>query len=157
MFQSTIRDELGLGVVGEFYADGPRHVEPFTLDSTSAANNVIGRVFTVKSEGVAQAGGDGLVFAGIMVNPKSYAVDGLLTEATELTLANGQVAELCRMGIIIVKVPEAAAIGDALNYVDATGVIGVGAPVAGETAIPNAKITHFTASGAGLAVVTLTN
>jgi hypothetical protein len=157
-FQSTVRTELPLGVIGEFAFDGPNRTKSYTLDTTSADNNVIGRAFTVDSEGVAAAGGDAGVFAGIMVNPKAYAVDTLFNNADgELALANGQVAELCTMGEIIVKVPPSAAIGDGVFYKDATGIIGTGTASTGETQIPNATVTSFTATGAGLAVVTLTN
>lgn len=158
-FQSTVSLNQGFGVVGELVFDGPVRAAPFILDSTDAANNVVGRVFTVKSEGVAQAGGSG-VFAGILVNPKHYASYGTSaggTLAPTLTLPNAATAEMLRMGFIIVALPGAAAIGDALKYNTTTGVIGTGAPGAGEAAVPNAVVDRFTVSGAGLAVVRLTN
>lgn len=158
-FQETVtQEEQAYGVVGEFAFDSPRRVHAYTLDSASEANNVVGRVFTVKSQGIAQAGGDNGVFAGILINPKTYAVDGIYNnDSGDLTIPNGNVVELCTMGEIYIKLGGSAAIGDALKYNDTTGVIASGSPSAGETAIPNAKVTSFTVGGAGLAVITLTN
>ena len=47
-FQATVYDNIGFGVVGELFLDGPLRAQPGRLDSASAANNVIGRAFTVK-------------------------------------------------------------------------------------------------------------
>lgn len=158
-FQSTVSLNQGFGVVGELVFDGPVRAEPFILNSADAAYNVVGRAFTVTSQGVAAAGGTG-AFAGIMVNPKHYASYGTTaggTLAPTLTLANNATAEMLRMGEIIVSLPGAAAIGDAVKYNTTTGVLGTGAPGAGEAAVPNAKVSRFTVSGAGLAVIVLTN
>lgn len=62
------------------------------------------------------------------------------------------VAAIMRKGYLWVIVADAGVPGDALNYVDATGAIGVGAPEVGETALT--EVTLETTVGAGeLAVV----
>ncbi len=158
-FQSTVRLQQGFGVVGELMLDGPVRAAPYTLVSADASYNVVGRAFTVTSEGVAAAGGSG-VFAGILVNPKHYASYGTAaggTLAPTLTLANNALGECLNMGEIIVSLPGAAAIGDAIKYNTTTGILGTGAPGAGEAAVPNAVVSRFTVSGAGLAVIRLTN
>lgn len=158
-FQSTVTNiDQASGVVGEFaFIDGGERAFPYTLDSSDAANNVIGRVFTVKSEGVAQAGGTG-EFAGILINPKAYAYEGLFNSTNgQLACRNGSVVEIAKRGYIWIRLEGAAAIGAALKYTNATGVIATGAPSAGETAIPNAKVSNFTVSGAGLACIELSN
>jgi len=61
-------------------------------------------------------------------------------------------AAIMRKGYLWVTVADAGVPGDALNYVDATGAIGVGTPEAGETALPEATLE--TTVGAGeLAVI----
>lgn len=161
-FQPTVAAFLGFGVVGELFTDSPHRAAPYILNSGDAANNVVGRVFTVTAEEVAAAGGtiSNGNLAGILINPKSYANGGTTaggTLAPNLTLRNGEIGELCTMGEIIVAVPGAAAIGDPIKYNTTTGVIGTGAPGAGEAALPNAFVHRFTPAAAGLAVIKITN
>lgn len=158
-FQSSVSLQQGFGVVGELMLDGPLRAAPYTIVSADATNNVFGRAFTVTSEGVAAAGGTG-VFAGILVNPKnnaSYGTSAGGTLAPTLTIANNALAQCLIMGEIIVALPGAAAIGDAVKYNTTTGILGTGAPGAGEAAVPNAVVSRFTVAGAGLAVIKLTN
>jgi hypothetical protein len=125
MFQSTIRGAMADGVVGELAYDGPCRAQPGILDSADAANNVIGRVFTVVSEGVFQAGGVG-AFAGILFNPKVYASYGTPAAgplAATMTLANNIPGEFLTMGIVYVNLPGAAAIGDLVTYNTTTGAL----------------------------------
>ncbi len=161
-FQSTVSLNQGFGVVGEFFDDSPRRVQPFTLRSDSAADNVFGRAFTVLSEGVAEAGKDGTqVFAGILVNPKEHALNGS-SVSPSLTLANETIASLCSEGSIIVQFTENANIGDPVYFADATGVLartapGASAP-ASHTLIKGAyvdRVTPVAASSYTLAVITL--
>lgn len=161
-FQATVNSDIGFGVVGELFSDSPHRAAPYILNSADAAYNVIGRVFVVSAEGVAAAGGTVTAgtLAGILINPKSYVNGGTAaggTLAASMTLRNGEIGELLTMGEIIVAVPGAAAIGDAIKYNTTTGVIGTGAPGAGEAALPNAFITRFTPAAAGLAVIKITN
>lgn len=137
-FQKTVTNtRQPHGVVGELAFDGPIRAKAMTLDSASAANNVVGRAFTVKSEGVAQAGGTG-AFAGILINPKSYAHAGLPGDGNPLVLSNGTVGEMLTMGEPFVTLPAAAAIGDLVTYNTSTGVLG---SVAEEAVITAAQST----------------
>lgn len=162
-FQTAVQDEMGFGVVGEIFDDGPHRAQPFILRSDSAADNVFGRAFTVLSEGVAEAGKDGTqIFAGILINPKTHASYGTTAGgplAPTLTLANEVVGELLSEGSIVVTLPAAAAIGDLVWFTDATGVLTTTAPdaaaPANSTQIKGAYVDRFTVSGAGLAVITL--
>lgn len=161
-FQSTVRQDLATGIVGDFaVVDGGERVFPYALDSADAANNVIARAFTIKSEGVAQAGGSG-VFAGLLVNPKSYAYQGLFNNASaQLTLPNGAQGEFAKRGYVFVTLPAAAAIGAYLVYNTTTGVLSTvtdpAVPGSGNALVPNARVAIYTISAAGIAVVELSN
>lgn len=161
-FQSTVSLNMGLGVVGEVFDNGPRRSQPFIIRSDSAADNVYGRAFTVVSEGVAEAGKDGAqVFAGILIAPKEASSNGTAsgTLAPTLTIPNDTVGELLSEGSIVVTLPAAANIGDVVYFNDATGVLVTTAPGAAapgsSTLIKGAYVDRFTVSGAGLAVITL--
>lgn len=161
-FQSTVHTNQGFGVPGELYDNGPHRVQPWTLRSDDAAHNVFGRAFTVLSEGVAEAGKDGAqVFAGILVSPKEHALvgDGL---APSLTLPNETVASLLSEGSVVVALGATAAIGHAVGYTNATGVLITVAPggavPGGATIIEGAYVDRVTPTAVGgftLAVVTL--
>lgn len=158
--QTAVNLDQAFGVVGEFRTDGPSRATPFTLDSASAANNVIGRAFTVKSEGVAQAGTAAATFAGILINPKSYvsagtAANGTLAET--IVLRNGEVAELATMGSIIVQAIGAPAIGTGVFYTDATGVLGFGTAAGGQTQIAGAIVWEYTPTNNSLVVIRIGN
>lgn len=160
--QSTVNLYPGFGVAGALYDDGPRRVQPFTLNSADASYNVFGRAFTVLSEGVAQAGNPGgsNIFAGILVNPKAAPLFGTSSGALfpSLTLPNYSPAELLREGSIVVALAAAAAIGDVVIYDNTTGIL---ATIAPGVALPSGKsnayayVDRFTVTAAGLAVITL--
>lgn len=156
--QSTVNIEMGFGVVGELANDSPYTAKPYTLVS-GAQTNVVGKYFTVTSEGIAAAGGTGAI-AGILMHPKHYALRGTSaggTLAPTITLADNEIGECLIEGEIIIAVSGAAAIGDALKYNTTTGVIGTGAPGGGEAAVPNARIVQLTPTGAGLAIARIAN
>lgn len=174
-FQSTVSKNIGFGVVGEFFLDGPVRAHPGRLDSTDAANNVIGRAFTVKDDATAsfetsadpqpldvQAGGTG-VFAGILATPKDYALYGTSaggTLAASLALPNNTMVELVQEcpGIII-TLAAACAIGDWVWFNTTTGILETTAPAAsapaGTARVPNGRITWYESAAAGLAVMQL--
>ena len=92
-FQSSVNTDLGFGVIGEQFLAGDVRATPATIVSGSAANNVVGRAFTVSNGGdssgdciTAAAGGTG-IFAGILANPKSYASVGTTAGTLVPTLA----------------------------------------------------------------------
>lgn len=168
-FQTSVAALLGFGIVGEFFLDGARRVDPALLDSSDAALNVFGRAFTFKdgasglpgSAPVAEAGGTG-VFAGILVNPKAHTSYGTAAGgplAASLVLPNDIVAEFCRNAPgVVVTFPAAANVGDQVEFVQATGVLGAIAPgaavTAGSTIIAGARVERYDVAS-GLAVVSL--
>ena len=164
-FQTTIGSRLGAGVIGEFYVDSPRRVQPYVLNSVSYLNNIFGRCFSKVSEGIAQCGNPSgtAIFAGFLVNPKEHVLWGTTTGTLEssLTLPNYTQASLCTEGTIFVSLPAACAIGDKVVYDNTTGALTTIAPTAN---LPTGKsfayavVDYFTpdASGTNLAVVTIT-
>lgn len=148
MFQSTVRRFLADGVVGESAYDGPRRAAPFIIRSEDPENNVIGRAFTVVSEGVAQAGGEG-VFAGLLANPKVYSTSGTAAGgalAATYTLANEKIGEFVTMDIFNVELDGPANIGDLVQYDIETGElssISAGASVTGSIATTTLTVTEL--------------
>ena len=149
----TAINELVSGIPGEQAFDGPTRALTALLDSTTEANNVFGRAFTYTDESVesVQAGGTGL-FAGIMINPKSYLLDVEYAR-------NGTQSEFGFMGEWYVQLSTTGGtIGDPIYFVNATGALGHGTAAAGQTQIPNAVISRHNVSPQTptLAVVRLT-
>jgi hypothetical protein len=161
-FQTTVNQLQGFGVIGDVYDDGPIRSEPFIINSPDAANNVMGRAFTVTSEQHARAGGTG-VFAGFLINPKEQTTSGTSaggTLAPTETIPNNTVAELLNMGSMVVSLPAAAAIGDLVLYDTTTGALSTIAPGAtypAGTLFAHAVVDRWTVSGAGLAVIKVTD
>ena len=135
-FQSTVNIELGQGVVGDVSFESPLRSTPYVLVSGDAANNVVGRAFTITSEGVAAAGGTG-VFAGILANLKVYPLQGTVagTLTPTLALPNNATGELVTMGDMYVSLPAAAAIGDRVTYNTTTGALSSVARIASFTGV----------------------
>lgn len=171
--QPPILGNIGFGVVGELYLEGPLRGQPGVLNSGTPANNVIGRAFTLADDGTAsfetsadpqpmemQAGGTG-VFAGILANPKVYSSLGTVaggTLASTLVLPNAAVAEfVLESAGLIVTLPAAFAIGDWVYFTNATGILtttapGAAAPAA-STRVPGGRVVYFESAAAGLAVI----
>ena len=155
-FQSQVSTSKSFGVIGDVFTDEPIRAESFILNSTSP--NVIGYFYTVSSEGVATVGGTGVI-AGILVNSKQYALIGSDLSAT-LTLPNNTQGSIVKMGTVIVDLPAAAAIGDEIQYDTTTGAlisVAPGTAPATGYAVCNAVVSRYTVSGAGPAVITITN
>ena len=176
-FQATVSGQIGFGVVGELFLEGPLRAQPARLDSADAANNVVGRAFSVVSGGtgswtangdavnpapmVAEAGGNG-PFAGILANPKVYVSGGTVaggTLAPTLTLPDGTMAELVQETAgIIVALPALAAVGDAVYYLQADGTLVTTAPGAlapASSVGPIGNVARYTSTGAGLAGISM--
>lgn len=176
MFQSVVGAVIGFGIVGELAFEGPLTAQPGRLASGDAANNVMGRAFTVTDGGTGQplagdnganphtlvvaAGGAG-VFAGILANPKVYASYGTQAEGAfgpQLTLPNGTIVELVTGTTgITVQLPAAANVGDVVYFTNATGVLvttapGAAAPAA-STLLAGWTVRRYESTGAGLAVI----
>jgi hypothetical protein len=157
-FPSSVTTDLAFGIVGELAFDGPYRALSARISHGTAADIVVGRWFTQAADGTVRPGGDGAV-AGVFMNPKGQALAASAGNALapSMTVATGTVGEFCYMGTIVVAVGAAVAIGNAAKYDTTTGVIGVGAPGAGEAAIPNARFVRYANAAAGLAVLELTN
>lgn len=174
-FQSSVLSDIAAGVVGELAFEGPLNGTPGVLNSADATNNVIGRAFFYVSPSTApvglhaktvQAGGAGLVFCGILANPKNYANRGTQaggTLAASMTLPNGEIGEFVQHTPgIFVNFAVAANVGDQVASTDATGVLvplapGV-APGAGQTLIRGAVVVREPTAapgGVGLAIIAL--
>ena len=81
-FQSTVAILQGAGVPGEQYSDGPWRAQSYTINSPSAAYNIIGATgCSITSQGNVTAGNGagsgGSVYAGILVDPKNVALFGI--------------------------------------------------------------------------------
>ena len=164
-FQSSVFQFTCAGVPGEIFSNYPHRAQSFTINSASAAYNIIGATaFTVLSQGFAQAGnGSGnLGFAGFLFNPKVYALQGTFAGgalAPTMTLPNFAQAEFITEGSLWVTLPNTANIGDIVIYDNVTGAISSISPT---TALPsgktfaNAQVDYFSVSVAGLAVISIT-
>lgn len=173
-FQTTVRNNIGFGVVGELFLEGPLRAQPAILASgAGAANNIVGRVFTVADDATGNfdttadplpldvaAGGTG-VFAGILANPKAYALVGASIGnplSPSLLLADGTTVELVQETAgLIVAISTAAAVGDWVWFSQTTGALqttvpGASAP-AGTTRLPNGTVVRYETAAAGLAVI----
>lgn len=158
-FQSTVSINMGAGVPGEQYSDGPWRAQSYTINSASAAYNIIGAtVCSISAQGFCQAGNPGAayVIAGLLVDPKDIALFNGLSPT--LTVPNFTQVECATMGSYFVTLPGAANIGDWLTYDETTGALGSVSPgtsLPGGTQWANGVVDYFTTTGSGLAVVTL--
>lgn len=156
-FQTSVNFNQGFGVIGEIITTAPTAVQPATLNSGTAANNVFGRAFTWSS-GKAAAGGVG-AFLGIMVQPKENASNGTSvggTLAATLTLRNGEKASFLTMGDVLVDVGGAASVGDLVVYNTTTGVLAAIDPddyLPAGHAYAYGVVARVDASSNGLAIV----
>lgn len=156
-FQSTIRSELGFGLVGEILFDGPTRAQPGVIKGTQA-NCIIGRAFTIDTaDGQFSPGGTG-VFGGILANPKTQVSFGTTAGgalAPTLVVPVGEVGEFVTMGYLCVALANAATIGNGVFFTNATGVLSAGTAGAGETQIAGAQVVRYTNAAAGLACISL--
>ena len=162
-FQSTIRQFQAHGVVGEVIYSGPVRARGVIINTTTAANNVIGRALTYSStnnDGVrVEAGGTGK-FAGILTHSKQYASLGTAANgalAPTMTVPNNSIVEATYFatGILVelrtISASQSIKIGDKVYYKTATGELGAGtsAPPEGSgwTEIVGAKVVDQNVTG----------
>lgn len=148
-FPNTVVSDIRSGVVGEVSFDSPYTGVSAVVNTTDAANNVFGRAFTYadKSVETIAAGGTGL-FAGILVNPKAFAVTSI--EGTSDTVPNGTPVEVMREGecYVLLSVGTGVTIGDGVFFVNATGALGAGTATTGQTQIAGASVFRHNPSAA---------
>lgn len=149
--QKTVNTKLAFGVVGDFYDDSPRIVDPKIVSAGS-----IGLYYTIDTTNPSQAnlGGTGTL-GGIAVNSKEYALVGL--EAS-LDFVSGQVAQIASRGRVIVKSTTAVTVGQVGFYNTTTGVIAsgtAGQEMEGFEEIPNSVFVEVNALANEVAVLQL--
>ena len=109
------------------------------------------------------AQGPGIVFAGILVNPKVYASIGTTagTLTPTLTLPDNAQGEFCTMGTVVVQMAGPANVGDLVQFATATGALSAVAPgssaTGGNVLIPNCVVWRFPTVANGLCAIRLTN
>ena len=149
-----------IGIPGEIAFDGPQRAGPANIVA-SGNPNVIGYAYTLNAGGdpnpgasspapsSVRVGGTGL-FAGILVNPKSYTTSGTTSGALmpSLALPDNSIGEFLGMGEIFVALPAAAAIGDSVYYDNTTGALGSVTNFVGTGSITTTVLT-ITATTAG--------
>lgn len=164
-FQTTVTGDIRSGVIGEIAFDGPTRAVSAMLDSgAGAANNVVGRAFCYANttNNTVSAGGDGGVFAGILIQPKSHALRGTAADGTladSLTLPDGTPVELLQMGEVFVGLSEpdvgvtTITVSDGgSGYTSAPTVVITGGGGSGATAtatVVGGEVTAITVTAAG--------
>lgn len=118
-FQTSVNQKLAVGVVGDFYDASPRRTDPYTIKSSSAGS--IGCAYTVDSTDPSKVnlGGAG-VFAGIAVNSKEFAINGL---TASMNFKQYDEVELCTMGRIWLSIADDVTVGMAAYFNTTTGAI----------------------------------
>ena len=118
-FQTSVKQKLAVGVVGDFYDDSPRRVDPYTIASSTAG--AIGCAYTIDATDPSKVvlGGEG-VFAGIAINSKEFVRYGL-----DASMAFNQYdeAEICSMGRIWLSIADTVSVGMAAYFNKTTGAI----------------------------------
>lgn len=164
-FQTTVRYDYGYGVVGESRKHSARRAKPLLLNSTTPANNVVGRAVTYNNDGkTVGAGGTG-VFAGLIGNPKQYASFGTSAGgplAPTMTLPNNTIIEGVETdyGFIAQLTNNNAKIGDYVVFLQADGTLQSVTPgsalPAGSTQIHGAMVDDVPGNTDGLCAIALT-
>lgn len=118
---------------------------------------------TFGSGAITGAGGPLTVMAGILVNPKAYALFGSAGSPIDpsLVLPAYTQGEFCTMGTVVAALATAGKIGDVIVYDVVTGALSAVAPGAAYgnrlTAVPNCVLYRYPTTAAGLVAVRLTN
>lgn len=155
-FQTEVTN-IGIGWPGDVVRFGPRMAVPGRINSTTEANNVLGRALTNVSgqDSVFEVGGEG-TFAGILTGHGQYVTRDGLNPLDYV--ANGSTVEAMRMCPgVLVYLTTAGNIGDAIAYT-ATGEF-VAAPdntaPESSTLVEGSSIISNNIPAAGLAIVEL--
>lgn len=120
-FQKVVNRNFTTGFPGEIVRDGPTRAKVVRLTAAAAVarneGNIVGRVYGYTGEVpptgstlaalVQTAAVGGAVYAGVLIHPKHYALQGTIqggTLAPSLALPNGAEAEVADMAIIVAEV-----------------------------------------------------
>lgn len=134
-FQTAVNVYNALGIPGELAFDGPIRAGSYNLYSEGVPN-VVGYAYTIVSginpepsgaagnAGTAKVGGTG-IFAGILINPKEYALRGVTGNplGASLVLPDYAIGDLLTMGEVFVNLPGGADVGDLVTYDPLTGAL----------------------------------
>ncbi|MDR0805953.1 MAG: hypothetical protein LBN41_04285 [Enterobacteriaceae bacterium] len=126
----TVANGLISGVVGEISHYGPTRVVTAVLNSSDETGNLFGRAYTYVDDAneTVAAGGTGS-FAGILINPKAYAIEVPYAR-------NGTVGEFITMGEVYVQLTAGvAAINSPVVYTSKGDLTAKAAPEAGDNVI----------------------
>ena len=156
-FQAApVKNKQGFGLPGTLRLGAPLRSDPYNLDSADETNNVFGRFFTQKSEGVAEVGGTGPLL-GLLGAPHEHALQG---EPNPLDptfyLKNNQQAGIIAQGEVTVDMSTAFNMGDSVVYDTTTGVLSAVAPggaLPAGTAVANAYVVRYSGAAPGLALI----
>jgi len=96
------------------------------------------------NDGQAVIGGDDTYFG---VTVRDLGIAPKTVGGTVIAYEEKSTMSVLRRGNIAIAIPSGGTQGDALNYVDATGVIDAGAPEAGETILKGATLENTVAAG----------
>ena len=153
--QKVVNAKLGFGVEGDIYDNSPKRCDPYIVSANGENPAMVGRAFTYTSGSPEKAvvGGEN-IFAGILVNSKEYARQGL---TASLEVADGTAGELLSFGRVVVKVAQEFKAGYLGCYNTTTGEIGATATAdgvpAGYAVIANSKFVLIDGAAAGLGVL----
>lgn len=170
-FQTQVQSQFTQGWLGELIKDGPLRALParIAVDVLITDTNTFGKAFTFVADApsvgasgqTVRVGGAG-AFAGILVDPKDHALYGTAAGgslAPTMDLPQGEAAQFCTMGYVVVSMSTSTAFGDPVYFAPAT----TGGDIAGalyntagrgRTLITGAKVLT-TKTGAGLCVIQL--
>lgn len=165
--QSTVNTNMGFGIVGTLFKDGPLRAQPGIIDSVGTVNpNRVGRAFTqVAADGHCTIGGAGIFF-GILADPKTYASLGTAAGTLAATLDLPQYAQgefVYSTTGLIVRLEAAGNIGDLVDFDTTTGQLYprpiVAAPAAGTVAVAAnvATVAALTAGSPAIGIGTVLN
>lgn len=140
-FQTSVNQKLAVGVIGDFYDNSPRIVDPKTVVSADAGS--IGCAYTIDATDPSKVvlGGEG-VFAGIAVNSKELVRNGL---GATLALRQYEEIEVCSMGRVWLSIEDTVSVGMAAYFDKATGAISAaaaGQEIEGKTEIKGSKFVE---------------
>lgn len=158
-FQTSVNTFAATGVPGELASDAPIRCRPGITKGT-AANIVVGRWFTQDPADLTYTPGGTNAEGGLLINPKAYASIGTQAGgplAPTLTLPAGTPGEFASAGEFFAILSTAATVGQPLFYDNTTGVLGAGTAGAGQTQIPNSRVTRYNNAAPGLTCISLSN